>query len=688
AADIFVTFEGHYSDYSNGAYSQPAWVSNYSPSRFWHLVYDAPDVPSMQNAVSLATQRDAGWVYVTPNGVNGGNPWGALPTDPYWTDELDAVQGLQPPTPVGLVNGNFAAGLTGWTPFCRTWGQVPLSPTSNCGAFATTSSAGLQLNAAVTQYNQPYIGVTQTVATSAKAVLSGTVTVDAMATCGTDGGVFATAHLLNAAGTELGSIVLYRHPYTSTATSPDGCTPYLYASGNTVYYQDMPTWLPGAGPQNFSMDVAALVAQHLPGVAADKVAAITVELMDYADFTRPTITFANLGLSGNPVPAVNAISPATAAAASAAPLTLHVSGSNFLSGAAVQWQWNGQTSSLPTSVQSGTQLTATIPASLLSAPGVAYISVVAGGAASNQAPFYVTNSGATISGSNSASGSGSVTTSTGGVAATAADGSGTVTVAQYAADPAPSSTTFNGNGAYFDVHVATGSTFTSLTIQDCATNGGAQAYWYSPTSGWTLASNQRYNAATGCIAITANSSGSSPTIAQLTGTYFTFQAPALQSQTITFGPLPGKTYGDAPFAVGATASSGLGVSFAAGGACTVSGNSVSLSGAGTCTITASQAGNGAYSAASAVAQSFAIAKATPLITWANPAGIVYGAALGAAQLAAGANTAGTFSYTPAAGTVLHAGDDQTLAVAFAPTDIADYNAAAANVTINVLKATP
>ncbi len=518
AADIIVTFEGHYSDYISGSYSQPAWVANYSPSRFWHLVYDTPDVSSMQNAVNLGKQRGVGLLYVTPNGANNSNPWGALPSDPYWTDELDAVQGIQPPAPVGLVNGNFASGLNGWTPFCRTWGQAPLTPASTCGNFAAASAAGLQLTASGTQYNQPYIGVTQTVATSAKAVLGGTVTVNAMDTCNTDGAVHAIAHLLNAAGAELGSIDFYHHPYTT------GCTPYLYAGTSTIYYQDMPTWLPGAGPQNFTMDVAAIIGQHLAGVDAAQVAAITVELMNYSDFTRPTVTFDNLSLSGSPAPIVGSISPA-AAASGAAPLTLTVTGSNFSSGAVLQWDWNGQTTNLPSSVQSGTQLSATIPASLLSATGVAYVSVISGGAASNQAPFYITNSGATVSGSSSVSGSGSVTTTTAGVSATATIGSGTVTVAQYASNPAPASSTFRGNGSYFDVHVAPGSTFTSLTIQDCSTNGGTQAYWYSPTGGWTLASNQSYNAATGCIAITANNTGTSPTIAQLTGTYFTFTAP-------------------------------------------------------------------------------------------------------------------------------------------------------------------
>jgi hypothetical protein len=78
------------------------------------------------------------------------------------------------------------------------------------------------------------------------------------------------------------------------------------------------------------------------------------------------------------------------------------------------------------------------------------------------------------------------------------------------------------------------------------------------------------------------------------------------NQTITFGPLPGKTTGDPPFTVDATASSGLAVSFAATGQCTVSGNTVTVTAAGSCTITASQAGDSNHNAALSVPQTFTI----------------------------------------------------------------------------------
>jgi triacylglycerol esterase/lipase EstA (alpha/beta hydrolase family) len=81
-----------------------------------------------------------------------------------------------------------------------------------------------------------------------------------------------------------------------------------------------------------------------------------------------------------------------------------------------------------------------------------------------------------------------------------------------------------------------------------------------------------------------------------------------------------------------------------------------------------------------------VQRATPVITWAKPSPIVYGTALDATQLSATANVAGTFSYTPAAGTILNAGSAQTLSVHFTATDTRNYNDASATTTIDVAKA--
>lgn len=81
----------------------------------------------------------------------------------------------------------------------------------------------------------------------------------------------------------------------------------------------------------------------------------------------------------------------------------------------------------------------------------------------------------------------------------------------------------------------------------------------------------------------------------------------------------------------------------------------------------------------------------PALAWSNPADIVYGTPLGASQLSAAAthastNVNGTFTYTPAAGTVLNAGSARTLAVSFTPADGASFLPISTNVSINVLKA--
>ena len=80
--------------------------------------------------------------------------------------------------------------------------------------------------------------------------------------------------------------------------------------------------------------------------------------------------------------------------------------------------------------------------------------------------------------------------------------------------------------------------------------------------------------------------------------------------------------------------------------------------------------------------------AYPTLTWANPADITYGTALSGTQLNATAtynssSVPGNFVYTPASGTVLNAGNNQTLSVTFTPTDTTSFLSISTNVSINV-----
>ncbi len=138
----------------------------------------------------------------------------------------------------------------------------------------------------------------------------------------------------------------------------------------------------------------------------------------------------------------------------------------------------------------------------------------------------------------------------------------------------------------------------------------------------------------GTCTIAANQSGSSNYNAapQVTQTFTVAKA----SQTITFGTLEGKTFGDAAFAITATATSTEVVVFSSltTGVCTVTQNitadarvdvatghdssfpgTVTLVGAGTCTIAADQSGDVNYAAATQVTQSFTVAKASQTITF-------------------------------------------------------------------------
>src|SRR5262249_25002253 len=83
---------------------------------------------------------------------------------------------------------------------------------------------------------------------------------------------------------------------------------------------------------------------------------------------------------------------------------------------------------------------------------------------------------------------------------------------------------------------------------------------------------------------------------------------------------------------------------------------------------------------------------TPAVTWTVPADIPYGTPLGALQLNATASIPGFFAYGPAAGTILGAGNNQSLSVTFTPQVAADspidYTTATVMTTLNITRATP
>jgi hypothetical protein len=216
-------------------------------------------------------------------------------------------------------------------------------------------------------------------------------------------------------------------------------------------------------------------------------------------------------------------------------------------------------------------------------------------------------------------------------------------------------------------------------------SGLSLTYTSSNTAAATIVNGNIHIVGRGTSVITAKQAGN---------TNWNVAAPVTQTltvsagiQIITFNNLPDKVYGEANFAPGATASSGLAVTYASSNlnVATIVSGKIHITGVGTTTVTASQVGNASWNAATPATQELTVGKGLPVVTWANPAAITYGALLTATQLNAKANILGGFAYTPVIGTKLSVGV-QTLSVDFTPKDTERYTAVHKSVSLTVNKA--
>jgi hypothetical protein len=139
-----------------------------------------------------------------------------------------------------------------------------------------------------------------------------------------------------------------------------------------------------------------------------------------------------------------------------------------------------------------------------------------------------------------------------------------------------------------------------------ATNGG---FTYTPAAGFVGVDTFTYTA--------TNSSGSSNATVSITV--------SKETQTISFTSTApaGATVGGATYNATATATSGLPVTLtidpSASAVCSISGSTVSFIGIGTCVIDANQPGNGHYSAAPQVQQSFPVGQGGQTISFTSTA---------------------------------------------------------------------
>lgn len=224
--------------------------------------------------------------------------------------------------------------------------------------------------------------------------------------------------------------------------------------------------------------------------------------------------------------------PSASAVAGNAGFSLTITGAGFAANSTIQW--NGVPRA--TTFVSATQLTATILGADIATAGAAEVTVATpapGGGISSPQAFFITATDTTVTGASSGTSTdpgGTATASTGGTGATtpgslsaSASGSGTVSVAQYAADPVPTPDP-GGASAYFDVHVASGSAFSTLSVVDCNLTGTAGTAGYGVVdwwdgSQWSRVSTQQYDPTTNCTTLTFTGA-SAPTLLQLAGTPF------------------------------------------------------------------------------------------------------------------------------------------------------------------------
>lgn len=116
--------------------------------------------------------------------------------------------------------------------------------------------------------------------------------------------------------------------------------------------------------------------------------------------------------------------------------------------------------------------------------------------------------------------------------------------------------------------------------------------------------------------VPAGAASANYTITYVNGVMLVTAAPP-QSQTITFAALPDKTVLDADFSPGATASSGLTVTYTSSNpaVATIINNQVHITGEGTTVITAIQTGNNRYEAAPSVQRTLLVTKIPQVITF-------------------------------------------------------------------------
>jgi subtilisin family serine protease len=164
----------------------------------------------------------------------------------------------------------------------------------------------------------------------------------------------------------------------------------------------------------------------------------------------------------------------------------------------------------------------------------------------------------------------------------------------------------------------------SFSLTGFASSGLPLSYFSSNTSVATVSGSVVTIVGVGSTTITASQTGNSSYNAATSASQTLTVNKA--AQTITFGALSSKTYGDSSFSITGSASSGLPLSYFSSNTsvATVSGSVVTIVGVGSTTITASQSGNSSFNSATSVSQTLTVNKVGQTISFTTLPAKTYG----------------------------------------------------------------
>lgn len=250
-----------------------------------------------------------------------------------------------------------------------------------------------------------------------------------------------------------------------------------------------------------------------------------------------------------------------------------------------------------------------------------------------------------------------------------------------------------GTAQSFTIGQAT-TTVSISNIPATATVGGSftAAYAYigdgttsvtSSTATCTVAGNLVTFASAGLCTVTAHATaGTNYAAATGTAQSFTINSAGGKTNPVIAWPTPTPiTYGTPLSSAQLDATANVAGAFVYNpGAKTVL-----TAGAHTLSVTFTPTNTSAYNTVTATV-TLQVNTANPPVLW-IPVPITYGTQLGDLQLDALTAVPGKFVYTPAAGTILHPGN-QTLSATFTPKDTADFNSITIHATLIVVKAVP